>query len=116
MRSGEQPSIVDGPILLCKRLRELRAIASALKQSDMTPLQICQALVEDKVIVGEVRRFFEGLPDDEKHYWIASLYALLMPESSKAPASYLLHTTVSRGIRHRSAGRIRSATWQGSHP
>ena len=30
-----------------------------------------------------VREFFADLPDDERHYWIASLYALLMPKARR---------------------------------
>lgn len=109
MRAGEQLNLADNLVLLCRRLRELRAVASALAQSDMTPLQICQALIENRIVVGEVRRFFEGLPDEEKHYWIASLYALLIPESRRRRlatyftppylAEYVIDLLVKSGVR-----------------
>lgn len=64
---------------LHRRLRDLREIASRLKDSRMTPLQLSHAIVEHKLADTQTREFFGDLPEDEKHYWIASLYALLMP-------------------------------------
>jgi len=49
----------------------------------MTPLQVCEAIIEKRLVDREVRSFFSGLPDDERHYWIASLYALLMPKARR---------------------------------
>ena len=68
---------------LNRRLRDLRAIASKLKRSRMTPLQVCEAIIEKRLANRTVRAFFSGLPDDERHYWIASLYALLMPKARR---------------------------------
>jgi adenine-specific DNA-methyltransferase len=31
----------------------------------------------------EIRAFFDGLPSDDKHYWIATYYALLMPQKKR---------------------------------
>jgi hypothetical protein len=70
-------------LALNRRLRDLRAIASTLKRSRMTPLQVREAIIEKRLADRAVRAFFSGLLADERHYWIASLYALLMP---KAPA------------------------------
>jgi hypothetical protein len=66
-------------LALIRRLSDVRAIASRLKRSRMTPLQVCEAVIERRFAERSVRDFFAGLPDDERHYWIASLYALLMP-------------------------------------
>jgi hypothetical protein len=66
---------------LNRRSRDLRHIASRLKRSRMTPLQVCEAIIERRLVDREARTFFSHLPDDERHYWIASLYALLMPKS-----------------------------------
>jgi adenine-specific DNA-methyltransferase len=66
---------------LRRRLRDLRQITLTLQKSKMTPLQACQAIIEDRFIDLRTRSFFRGLPEDEKHYWIASLYALLMPKA-----------------------------------
>jgi adenine-specific DNA-methyltransferase len=68
---------------LNRRLLDLRHIASRLKRSPMTPLQVCEAIIEERLVDREVRTFFSGLPDDERHYWIASLYALLMPKARR---------------------------------
>ena len=66
-----------------RRLRDLRHIASRLKRSRMTPLQVCETILEKRLVDQETQTFFSGLPDDDRHYWIASLYALLMPEAQR---------------------------------
>jgi adenine-specific DNA-methyltransferase len=68
---------------LNRRLDDLRHIASGLKRSRMTPLQVCEAIIEKRFVDHEARTFFSGLPNDERHYWIASLYALLMPKADR---------------------------------
>jgi adenine-specific DNA-methyltransferase len=68
---------------LNRRLRDLRHIASTLKRSRMTPLQVCEAIIEKRLANREARTFFSDLPNDERHYWIASLYALLMPKARR---------------------------------
>lgn len=70
-------------LTLNRRLGDLRTIASKLKRSRMTPLQVCEAIIERRLADKSVRAFFSGLPDDERHYWIASLYALLMPKARR---------------------------------
>jgi len=70
-------------LALNRRLGDLRAIASRLKRSRMTPLQVCEAIIEKRFAERTIREFFAGLPDDERHYWIASLYALLMPKARR---------------------------------
>src|SRR5262245_2174410 len=72
------------PVLtLNRRLRDLRIVASKLKRSRMTPLQVCEAIIEKRLADRTIRAFFSGLPDDERHYWIANLYALLMPKARR---------------------------------
>ena len=68
---------------LNRRLHDLRCIALRVKRSPMTPLQACEAILENRFLHPEVRSFFANLPDDERHYWIASLYALLMPKARR---------------------------------
>jgi adenine-specific DNA-methyltransferase len=68
---------------LNRRLHDLRHIASTLKRGKMTPLQLCEAIIEKRLLDPAARAFFSGLPSDERHYWIASLYALLMPEARR---------------------------------
>src|SRR6266568_789604 len=82
MRVESKPKFEQVPTLN-RRLRDLRHIASRLKHSRMTPLQVCEASIEKRLVDREARTFFSGLPDDERHYWIASLYALLMPKARR---------------------------------
>ena len=71
------------------RLHDLRRIATRLKRSRMSPLQVCEAIIEKRLIDPAARSFFSGLPNDERHYWIASLYALLMsPTKRRRLAAY----------------------------
>jgi adenine-specific DNA-methyltransferase len=99
---------------LSRRLHDLRQIATALHGSEMTPLQACQAIIKNRVLDLRTRSFFSGLPEDEKHYWIASLYALLMPKALRRRlaayftpphlARYAIETLLDAGIqpgRHR---------------
>jgi adenine-specific DNA-methyltransferase len=84
MRVARKPKSDQERVLtLNRRLRDLRYIASRLKRSRMTPLQVCEAIIEKRLADRPVRAFFSGLPDNERHYWIASLYALLMPKARR---------------------------------
>jgi adenine-specific DNA-methyltransferase len=66
-----------------RRLSELRQVAVTLKKSRMSPLEICRTVIEGRALDLKTRAFFAGLPEDEKHYWISSLYALLMPAARR---------------------------------
>ena len=91
-----------------RRLRDLRQIATALKRSGTTPLQVCQSIIGNRLLDLGTRSFFPGLPEDEKHYWIASLYALLMPKARRRQlaayftppylARYAIDTLIEAGI------------------
>lgn len=84
MPAGLVPAYdVGSALTLNRRLGDLRRIASRLKRSRMTPLQVCEAVIEKRLADREVRAFYSDLPDDERHYWIASLYALLMPKAQR---------------------------------
>ena len=84
MRVESKPKLGSEAIpTLNRRLHDLRHIASTLKRSRMTPLQACEAIIEKRLVNREARIFFSGLPHDERHYWIASLYALLMPAARR---------------------------------
>ena len=95
-------------LVLSRRLRDLRQISTSLKTSELTPLQVCQAIIGDHVFDLRTRSFFSGLPEDEKHYWIASLYALLMPKARRRRlaayftpphlARYAIDTLIEAGI------------------
>jgi adenine-specific DNA-methyltransferase len=95
--------------MLNRRPIDLRRIAERLKRSRMTPLQLCEAIIEKRLADREARTFFLGLPDDERHYWIASLYALLMPKARRRRlaayftpphlAQYAIDVLIKAGIR-----------------
>jgi len=68
---------------ISRRLSELRHVAVTLKKLRMSPLDICRTVIEGRALDLKSRAFFAGLPEDEKHYWISSLYALLMPASRR---------------------------------
>ena len=68
---------------LNRRLRALRQIASDFAHPDLTPLQLCEGIVEDRIGDSKLRQFFSRLPEDEKYFWISSLYAVLMPHSRR---------------------------------
>ena len=68
---------------LDRRLRDLREVAALLARSGMTPLQVCKAIIEERLLDQKARRFFSELPEGERHYWISSLYALLMPKGRR---------------------------------
>ena len=80
---SEQKSDQAQTPTLKRRLRDLRQIASRLKPSRLSPLQVCEAIIEKRLVDRETRAFFSDLPNDERHYWIASLYALLMPSAER---------------------------------
>lgn len=69
--------------LISRRLSELRQIAATLKKSRLSPLEVCRTLIQGRVLDLKTGSFFAGLPEDEKHYWISSLYALLMPAARR---------------------------------
>ena len=83
MRSQFAAESVDTARSLNRRLRDLREISTRLKRVKMTPLQVCQAIIENRLLDGKSQQFFADLPHDEKHYWVASLYALLMPKGRR---------------------------------
>lgn len=58
-------------------VREIRAVAATLSVA-ADPLLVCKEIVDNRFRNDTIRAFFEGLPEEHRHYWIASLYALLM--------------------------------------
>lgn len=68
---------------ISRRLSDLREVAAILKRSGLSPLETCRAVIDGRVLDLKSRAFFAGLPEEEKHYWISSLYALLMPKGHR---------------------------------
>lgn len=93
---------------LGRRLRDLRQIAAVFRRSRTKPLHACQAILSHRTLDLQIRSFFAGLPADEKHYWIANLYALLMPKARRRRlaayftpphlAHYAIETLVEAGV------------------
>jgi len=67
-----------------RRLGDLRDVAVILKKSRQTPLEICRTVIDGRALDLKTGAFFAGLPEDQKHYWISSLYALLMPRARRS--------------------------------
>lgn len=109
MREGAATQIAEVDHQLNRRLRELGAVVAAVRKSSMTPLQACEAIIAGRTTDPVVRSFFLGLPSDEKHYWVSSLYALLMPKKRRKRlatyftppylAEYVIDRMVSAGLR-----------------
>ena len=66
-----------------RRLTDLRRIAVTLRKSRRTALEICRAVITDRGIDSQARTFFADLSKAEKHYWVSSLYTLLMPKARR---------------------------------
>jgi adenine-specific DNA-methyltransferase len=66
-----------------RRLYDLRRIAASLRADSVSPLSACEAVMADRLTNEAARQFFADLPKTEKHYWISSLYALLMPSGRR---------------------------------
>lgn len=66
-----------------RRLSDLREVAANLTKSKLGPLRTCEAVIKGKTLDLKTGAFFAGLPPEEKHYWISSLYALLMPRNRR---------------------------------
>ncbi len=74
-----KPVGVDCALLLA-RLRQLVRKKAGRR---FPALSACKAVLQGKHPSKEIRDFFDGLPPNDKHYWIASYYALLMPQKKR---------------------------------
>lgn len=64
-------------------LTRLRRLARKKTGRRLSALSACRAVLMGSHPSPQIREFFEGLPVDERHYWIATYYALLMPEKKR---------------------------------
>ena len=69
----------DGASLLFRLRRAL--LSKAGRQ--LSPLAACRAVLRGNHPSQKIRDFFERLPAQDKHYWIATYYALLMPQEKR---------------------------------
>ncbi len=75
LKSGSE----NGAVLLA-RLRRLTRKKTGRR---LSALSACKAVVNGNHPSPEIRAFFDTLPSDDKHYWIATYYALLMPQKKR---------------------------------
>jgi adenine-specific DNA-methyltransferase len=83
MRANKAADIQDDESTLNRRWRDLRLVAAELKRPGLNALQLCESILDNRLIDASARAFFSDLPKAERHYWIASLYALLMPPARR---------------------------------
>lgn len=69
----------NGALLLAR----LRRLARKKTGRKLSALSACKAVVNGNHPSPEVRAFFDGLPSDDRHYWISTYYALLMPQKKR---------------------------------
>jgi len=83
MRAKEFAEIRADEPTLNRRWQDLRLVTRELKRFRLGALQLCESILADRLMGKAARAFFADLPEDERHYWIASLYALLMPPARR---------------------------------
>ena len=91
-----------------RSLRTLRDIAADFAMADLKPLELCQAILEDRIVDSRIREFFLALPEDAQQYWISTLYAALMPPGRRRRlaahftpphlARYVIDVAVEAGV------------------
>lgn len=64
-------------------VRQIRTVAATLADCAADPLKICAEVADGHYRNQQLSDFFEGLEDQHRHYWIASLYALLMDKERR---------------------------------
>lgn len=74
-----KPASEYGALLLA-RLRRLTRRKTGRR---LSALSACKAVVNGNHPSPEIHSFFDGLSSDDKHYWIATYYALLMPQKKR---------------------------------
>ena len=74
-----KPASENGALLLA-RLRRLTRRKTGRR---LSALSACKAVVNGNHPNPAIRSFFDRLPSDDKHYWIATYYALLMPQKKR---------------------------------
>jgi adenine-specific DNA-methyltransferase len=109
MRAKQITKIEAEEPTLSRNWQDLRHVAAEVKGFRLGPLQLCEGILNNEVVGLSTRAFFADLPADERHYWIASLYALLMPPSRRrrlavyftppALARYAIDVLIDAGVR-----------------
>lgn len=81
-------------------LARLRRLVRKKAGRPLSALPARRAIVQGTHPDRAIRDFFENLPSAEKHYWIATYYALLMPQKKRRNGNWLAV------LRATSAGRV----------
>jgi len=95
-----------------RRVSCLRRIAILAKKHRKTPLGVCKAVIGGRVLHPDATEFFRELPENDRHYWIASLYTLLMPEERRR--SLAAYFTPPHLAEHAISGLVRQGLKLGS--
>lgn len=100
-----KPTDAAGAPLLARLRRLVRTKAGRR----LSPLAACKAVLQGNHPSREIRDFFKELQEDDRHYWIATYYALLMPEKKRRKlaayftpphlAKYAISKLLALGIR-----------------
>lgn len=64
-------------------LSSLRHLVRKKTGRRLSALSACRAVLEGTHPNRDISDFFEKLPSDDRHYWIATYYALLMPQEKR---------------------------------
>jgi adenine-specific DNA-methyltransferase len=106
---NQTAEVLRAELTMNRRLRDLRALAARLKKSRISSLRACQDILANRLADSKVLEFFSGLPEEEKHYWVSSLYACLMPRLRRRKlaayftppylAEYAIQALVRAGIK-----------------
>jgi adenine-specific DNA-methyltransferase len=64
-------------------LARLRRLVRKKAGRRLSALSACRAIIQGTHPDREIRDFFQNLPSADKHYWIATYYALLMPPKKR---------------------------------
>ena len=100
-----KPKGADGALLLARLRRLVRKKAGRR----LSALSACRAVLQGNHPNPEILEFFQELSLEDKHYWIATYYALLMPVKKRRKlgayftpphlANYSIEKLVALGIR-----------------
>lgn len=87
MQENERKLNSEMPELAKIRVAALRRLVAAVKRPHSSALSICRSAIEGKSSNVALIKFFEAIHHSDRHYWIASLYALLMPTGRRKKLS-----------------------------
>ena len=78
--AGEKRTVSESG---AQQLASLRRLVRKKTGRRLSALSACRAVLEGNHPNRDIRDFFEKLPSHDRHYWIATYYALLMPQKKR---------------------------------